>query len=280
MKNADPAAESLEIVVNPVILEHYREVARNYGASSRSTMEDDFVREKEIEWITELFQLLQSRSPRPLDVLDLGCGNGYALERLTALGSPARLVGADCSAELLAIARGRELGCRFHVEDARALSFADSSFDLAYTERCLINILDSEGQFLALREVHRVLRPGGHFLMIECFLDGLESNNKARVECGLDELQEAHHNKYLDKQAFVAAVASLFDIVDLTQLETGRPQRFFTNFLSSYYFIARVMYPAMTKTEVVRNSEVAKFFSFLPPMGNYSPIQAYLLRRR
>ena len=52
------------------------------------------------------------------------------------------------------------------------------------------------------------------------------------------------------------------------------------NFLSSYYFVSRVLYPAMLNgSEVVRNSEIAKFFSYLPPMGNYCPIQAFVLRK-
>ena len=34
------------------------------------------------------------------------------------------------------------------------------------------------------------------------------------------------------------------------------------------------------KTEILYNTHFVKFFSFLPPMGNYSPIQLHLLVRR
>jgi hypothetical protein len=59
-----------------------------------------------------------------------------------------------------------------------------------------------------------------------------------------------------------------------------RGYSFRTNFLSSHYFVSRVLYPAVLKGDLVRNSEFTKFFSFLPPAGNYSAIQAHLLKKR
>ena len=35
-----------------------------------------------------------------------------------------------------------------------------------------------------MREIARILKPGGHYLMIECFNDGLANNNRAREELG------------------------------------------------------------------------------------------------
>ena len=44
--------------------------------------------------------------------------------------------------------------------------------------------------------------------------------------------------------------------------------------------MSRAVYPSVTKREVLYNTHFVKFFSVLPPMGNYSPIQVYLLKRR
>lgn len=35
----------------------------------------------------------------------------------------------------------------------------------------------------------------------------------------------------------------------------------------------------MTKGDWVQNTEFVKFFSFLPPIGNYAPIKAYILQK-
>jgi ubiquinone/menaquinone biosynthesis C-methylase UbiE len=269
----------LDMTHDQLILEHYKEVAGKFGASSRSSMEDDFVREKEIEWIKNALRVLQDRNHSEMKVLDLGCGNGFVLQSLARLYPSCRFWGMDFSEDLLSIARARNLAdVQFSLGDARHLLFADAQFDLVYTERCLINILEPREQIAAVREIGRVLRPGGHYLMIECFTDGLEHNNKARSDCGLPAINEAYHNKYFEKAALLNEIDGLFTPAEMSELERNSFQ-FHSNFLSSYYFVSRVLYPAITKEIVVRNSEVAKFFSFLPPIGNYSPIQAFLWRR-
>lgn len=261
-----------------LIREHYRGIASKHGDSPRSSMEDDFVRQKEVEWIAAFVGAVTKS--RPLRILDLGCGNGYTLEQVARAHPRNRYFGLDFTEELLTIARNRHIkGAEFAQGDARSLQFRSASFDLVYTERCLINILDWKQQVAALDEVARVLRRGGHYLMIECFTDGLANNNKARRECGLPEIPEAYHNKYIDREAFFETIRGKFLLLEPAQFRARGGPELCSNFLSSYYFISRVLYPAVTKGEVARNSEMAKFFSFLPPVGQYSPIQALVLRR-
>jgi ubiquinone/menaquinone biosynthesis C-methylase UbiE len=262
-----------------LIQKHYREVAQTHGASPRSSMEDDFVRESEISWTKNVIRVLQARAAGGLRVLDLGCGNGFTLQSLVEAYPSCSFSGVDFSEDLLAIARSRNLPrTELSQGDARRLSFADASFDFVYTERCLINILDAEEQIRGVREIARVLKPGGYYLMIESFTDGLEANNKARADCGLQAIKEPYHNRYFEKGALLDAIQGWFTPAELSESERSSFP-FHPNFLSSYYFVSRVLYPAMTKGAVVRNAEVAKFFSFLPPIGNYSPIQAHLWRR-
>jgi ubiquinone/menaquinone biosynthesis C-methylase UbiE len=262
-----------------LIRQHYKEVAGKYGASSRSSMEDDVVREKEIEWIRNTLRILQDRQQSALNVLDLGCGNGFVLQGLSELYPSCHFWGLDFSEDLLTIAQARNLpNVKLSQGDARNLLLAEDSFDFVYSERCLINILDAEEQMAALHEIARILKPGGHYLMIECFTDGLEDNNRARADCGLPSIKQAYHNRYFEKSAFLREINGLFTRAELSELERSS-FHFHSNFLSSYYFVSRVLYPTIAKGDVVRNSEVAKFFSFLPPIGNYSPVQAFLWSR-
>ena len=258
-----------------IVRDHYKGVAAKHGASAQSTMEDEVVRAKEIEQIVSFLDWAAG-GEKGVDVLDLGCGNGYALSVLAESRPANRYKGLDASDELLEIANARQLpNCNFAKSDARSIELGDASMDVVYTERCLINILDWEGQLEALHEIHRVLRPGGHYLMIECFTDGLDNNNKAREECGLEKLKEAYHNLYFEKEQFLGSTGKLFSVV--------RPpegsQTLQTNFLSSHYFVARVLHPLVTKGTAVKNTEFVKFFSMLPPFGNYSPIQSFILQK-
>lgn len=97
-------------------------------------------------------------------VLDLGCGAGFdALVAAQLVGASGRVAGIDLSPAMLEVAdAGRaELGFRqveFRVASVEALPFPDPSFDVALSNGVLNLIPDKPA---ALREVLRVLRPGG-----------------------------------------------------------------------------------------------------------------------
>ena len=96
--------------------------------------------------------------------LELGCGTGIFLERAAATG--ARLVAIDLSQPLLTQARERMSGSprvRFVCGNAEAMPYADGTFDAVYGSSVLHH-LDLER---ALREVFRVLRPGGRAAFAE-----------------------------------------------------------------------------------------------------------------
>jgi SAM-dependent methyltransferase len=110
-----------------------------------------------------LFARIGSVSPGTR-VLDLGCGNGYIARRLARAG--ARVVGVDQSSELLERARTWEakepLGVTYHQTDAANLPMLPGrSFDLGVANMSLVDIDDAAG---AMREMGRVLVPGGRFV--------------------------------------------------------------------------------------------------------------------
>ncbi len=100
-------------------------------------------------------------------VLDAACGTGdLALADLKAGAS--RVTGLDFSAAMLERAR-RKTGSRSAVlewvqGDMLALPFADATFDAATVGFGVRNVADLE---LALRELRRVLRPGGRLAILE-----------------------------------------------------------------------------------------------------------------
>lgn len=259
---------------NDVVRKHYKEQASKWGDSASSTMEDEVIRERETELITHFINIFSKKKPK---IADIGCGNGYTLGVLKSKFHACKYWGVDFSEELINIAKNRNLAnCEFIENSVCSLDFDDNFFDVVYTQRCLINILNWEEQKKALNEIHRVIKPNGYYLMIECFTDGLLNNNRARTECGLSELKEAKHNKYFEKELFFRTVRGKFTIMEPKQLDVSLPT---FNFLSSHYFIARVLHALITKGEQVKNTEFVSFFSYLPPIGNYSPIQAYILRK-
>ncbi len=95
-------------------------------------------------------------------VLDVGCGDGTLANIFAAAG--ARAVGCDADARMIARAT-RQAGVdgpRFLLADATRLPFADTSFDLVSMVTVLAFIRDPSA---ALREVARLLRPGGCLIL-------------------------------------------------------------------------------------------------------------------
>lgn len=260
----------------------YRNEAEKHGLSSAIGVHDVVLREKETALIHRFFGRLEEiHGDRPLKILDAGCGNGYALNELASAFPKNSYWGVDASKEMIQLANQRNLSaCEFQIADICSLPFTDRFFSAMFTERCLINLLDWQDKKVAIRGLHDKLEDGGYFLMIEGFYDGLENNNRARRECGLPELTEPKHNKYFDKEAFFDLIDGMFQVVQPEQFDPERDgEGLESNFISSHYFMARVVHALVTKGESIKNTEFVKFFSFLPPIGNFSPIQAIILKK-
>lgn len=93
-------------------------------------------------------------------LLDAGCGAG--LFSSMAIKAGAQVIGVDAAPGLLDIARKRNPYNNFLEEDLEALPFADDSFNVVVG----FNSFQYASNFeAALREAHRVLRPGGKLVI-------------------------------------------------------------------------------------------------------------------
>jgi len=96
-------------------------------------------------------------------VLDVACGTGdLSIELQT--GSKAKVIGTDFCRPMLAIA-AQKSSIDFVESDAMTLSFADGTFDAATIAFGLRNLPNYED---GLRELCRVLKPGGRLVILEC----------------------------------------------------------------------------------------------------------------
>jgi ubiquinone/menaquinone biosynthesis C-methylase UbiE len=99
------------------------------------------------------------------DVLEVGCGTGFFTLNLMLAGVIGTAHVTDISPGMVRVAErnAAELGLRVEgrVADAERLPYDDASFDLVVGHAVLHHVPDVE---LALREVLRVLRPGGRFV--------------------------------------------------------------------------------------------------------------------
>lgn len=106
---------------------------------------------------------LAARFGEPDAILDVGSGTGRLLRAAHARWPNARLVGVDPSEGMIAAGRRLTSG-ELHLAGAEAIPLPDRSIDLAFSTIAFHHWADPAR---GLREVARVLRPGGSFVLID-----------------------------------------------------------------------------------------------------------------
>jgi SAM-dependent methyltransferase len=134
-------------------------------------------------------------------VLDVGCGHGLMLigaaKRLTSGG---KAIGIDIwqtqdqagnsAASTLENARREGVEARIELRDAdaRKIPFEDGTFDVVLSSWALHNIYDAAGRETALREIVRILKPGGRVAIMD-IRHGVEYERFLRDAPGMSDVQ-------------------------------------------------------------------------------------------
>ena len=103
----------------------------------------------------------QGRNPR---LLDLGCGTGELASIFLRAGY--EYFGIDIEPERIAYARKTYPKGKFHVMDAARLRYPNAYFDQILVTGVLHHLSDEQVRDI-VREMRRVLRPGGRALVME-----------------------------------------------------------------------------------------------------------------
>ncbi len=251
------------------ILDYWDQKAKELKELPQATMRDIQLRLLEIDLI--LGQLKNSE-----EVLDVGCGNGFATEIYSEKAKS--IVGIDFSSEMIHQAnqqlhqkQGNNKNISFRQMDVLNLAFPENSFDVVISERCLINLRSWEDQRQAMLEIKRVLKSGGRFLMIEGTNEGLNGLNIIRESYGLHKIERHWHNLLLDDDKLMDFLENNFKINEIRSLGT-------------YYLISRVVHPLMVLPEEpkfeAKINEVARKIAFdIPSFEDISINKLYVLSK-
>jgi ubiquinone/menaquinone biosynthesis C-methylase UbiE len=256
------------------VRENYDTIEDNVGLYT--TSRDFNLRELEIDFI------LQNMTDG--DVLDIGCGNGYTLIRV-AQQYRGHMVGLDFSANMIEGAHKLVdqfadtflVKPDFRVADVRKLDFPDNSFDFIISERLIQNLPTKAVQLDTIREAHRVLKPGGVYLMVEGTDSGLQRLNAIRAPLGLDTIEPVYADFNISALRFNEEEINAF-LKTLYNIEK-------MHFFGTYYLISRVVHPllvapASPKWDAKINRIARDIARILPDTGQLGHMVGYRLVAR
>lgn len=255
-----------------LILNHYKKLAKNYGAHQNSSMRDKVIRRAEVDFILgEVKNWATKKRKKKFTIFEAGCGNGHLLSCLSQNFPSAKLYGLEFTPELCQIAQERNLPSTILKNgDLCQENFFDEmkSCDIAITERVIINILERPDQYIAVENIASKLKKGGLYIMVESFRMPLVRLNMAREEMSLPPIAVPVYNRYLS-DTFVDKAIEKYGF---KRLEGQRPAQY----LSTHFYLTRVLNDVIRKQT---NGRALNHFIFfleeaLPKgVGSYSPIE-------
>jgi ubiquinone/menaquinone biosynthesis C-methylase UbiE len=230
---------------------------------------DDFIL-KQLE-----MDAIRARIPQGARVLDAGCGNGDTLLRL-GRECAATGMGIDFADGMVTLAKaacanaGLSHALQFRQGTLPDLDDGIGTFDVVMTQRSLINLANADAQRAAVRRLMQAVAPGGHYLMVESFRQGLERTNAWRTLLELEPMQAPWHNVFLDENAVPSWVEGLGTLVERVSLS------------STYHLLSRVLYAKLAKdrNEPLRyDSDINMLALKLPVVGDFGPVRLFVFRR-
>lgn len=213
-----------------------------------------------------------SKFINPYDyVLDVGCSNGSSTKELQSKVN-ACFHGIDYSEKAINKAKLKQ-NDKLTFSCCNILDFEmNSVFDKVISIRCIINLMNSDDQIKAIKNIHTSLKPDGIYIMNECFIDGFENLNRARILFGLKPLPTPKHNNYIDNNIFEEKLNTLFNVKKIIKH-------------ASLYYIGTRVFQYLSKDDEPNESNTVlhKFFGNYGfetnNSGDFSPNKVYILKK-
>jgi ubiquinone/menaquinone biosynthesis C-methylase UbiE len=236
----------------------------------QSTTQDVYLRDIEYRVMRRV-----SEAVKPRRVLDIGCGDGLTTAKLAKELPQTSFVGFDYSENMIRNASRnieRFGTSNLQVRIADVTKFVpEGLFDLAYTTRCLINLPSWELQVVALNRIADCLEKGGHYAMIENFVEGQKAFNELRLEFGLAPIPVRDHNNFFSAAQVIDELNERFDLIESL------------NISSSYYLVSRLVYSKICQLNNVEPDYLDPHHEWgarLPFSGEHGPVRLMLWRKR
>jgi SAM-dependent methyltransferase len=192
---------------------HWEDWARTYGTDPRATDKSKTRKWLEIDALRRAILHGRRDTVGPATVLEVGCGTGYNCLAVAQSFPEFRVYGVDLVSEMVANARllleQSGLGNVEYFEgdllQLAALRLPVDTFDIVFTNRCLINLNTDALQRAAITTLAARVSPGGLLILVENPSDKFDRQNMCRAAVGLPPRTPPDFNRLIDEESCLAA---------------------------------------------------------------------------
>jgi len=194
---------------NKNIKNHWESWASEFQKDLRATTKTQTIKKLEINALVSAISKTEIKSG---NILEIGCGNGFNCLSLAKSFPEINFTGIDFvdkmveNANLLAKELPSFISSRLKYFVGDALDLVNNgslleTYDILFTDRCLINLPTDELQIKALDQIVLKVRKGGYFIMVENMIDLRKIQNRLRNKVGLNERNVPEYNHFMDENA-------------------------------------------------------------------------------
>jgi SAM-dependent methyltransferase len=216
-------------------------------------------------------------------LVDVGCGDGTATAAYAKYVR--QVVGIERSAEMRSKAERSVSGlsnATIRAGDILDATGFGTEWDVAVTQRVLINLTSYEEQEAGIEAIHGCLKPGGRYIMIENTNEGFSVLNDARHLMGIPPVPQHWHNRFFAHSEIDRALAGRFQVLrhyhfGLYYLLT----RVYANMVASFegWGVQAKKDPIFEKLDDAARRLHEQFSAWFTPPEAFGPIQIWVLRK-
>ncbi|MBF0198791.1 MAG: class I SAM-dependent methyltransferase [Planctomycetes bacterium] len=192
------------------IEQHWKNWATTYKQDLKATTKTSTIKKLEVDALARSIKTITHN--KPLNILEVGCGNGFNCFLLSQHFPDHNFTGVDFIPEMvehaLATKEADYPESKVSFLQANVLELESHKgildhYDIIYTDRCLINLNTSELQENALKQLSHKLKDKGHLILIENIEQTYNQQNQLRQMADLAPRKPADFNKFIDENSYL-----------------------------------------------------------------------------
>ncbi len=268
------------------IKEHWEKWAREFETDLRATTKTSTIKKLEINAIYKAIEKTHFGRTKDVEVLEVGCGNGYNCFALSELLQDFYFTGVDYVSDMIQNAKKFQTNnpikysrIKFQVGDILNLENnkdIKNEFDIVFTDRCIINLNTIDLQLKAINQLSKKVSQNGYLIILENFIQNYTRQNDCRKSVGLPKRNPAEYNLFIDEDVLIPYITKSLELVLID------------DFGSLHDVLLYVLIPMISNGEIDYNHPLVKAATELSvsisekydnPFGSFGQNRLFLFHR-